>query len=109
MGKPVEVAAAPLKDGLVAGRKLQLVRDLAIGNRAFGDDGVFRQQSVVVETQMDLDGAPGAAILSPVEDLGAEAGDGAVQAAASTGDQQWGLDVDGTLTRKWLSRPRKRF
>lgn len=43
MGKPVEVAAAPLKDGLVAGRKLQLVRDLAIGNRAFGDDGVFRQ------------------------------------------------------------------
>ncbi len=95
MGKPVVLAVAPIEDEHGAGRKLQLAGDLDIGNLAFGDDGVLRQQSVVVEQHVDFDGALGGAVLGPVEDLGAEVDDGAVQTIEIARDHQGGLGVGG--------------
>ncbi len=57
---------------------------------------------------MDFDGALGGAVLGPVEDLGAEVDDGAVQPIELAGDQQGGLAWVGGLVRRWVSRFRNR-
>ena len=47
----------------------------------------------MVEQHVDLDGALGGAVLGPVEDLGAEVDDRAVQTIEFAGDYQGGLGV----------------
>ena len=49
----------------------------------------------MVEQHVDLDGALGGAVLGPVEDLGAEVDDGAVQTKEFAGDHQGRLCVGG--------------
>lgn len=95
MCEPVVLGVAPVEDEYRAGRKLKLAGDLDVGNLAFGDDGELRQLSVVVEEEMDFDGTFGGAVLGPVEDLGTEVDDGAVQTIELAGDQQRGLSLGG--------------
>jgi hypothetical protein len=89
MGKPV-VVANPVRRR--AWRRPETsVCGLYISNVAFGGQGVLGEQSVVVEQHVDFDGALGGALPGPVEDLGAQVDDGAVQTIELAGDHERGL------------------
>ncbi|MDZ7639376.1 MAG: hypothetical protein U5J83_14170 [Bryobacterales bacterium] len=87
-GKPRVVAIAAVENQHAAGGQIQLAGHCNIGFVALGDNGVVRQQALMIEQQMQLHGSLGLAIFGPVEDLGAEIDDGAVQTKQPAGQRQ---------------------
>jgi hypothetical protein len=105
--KPAVVAVATVEDEHGILGELKLAGYLDIGDLALGDDRVLGEQSVVVEEKMDFHGAFGGAVLGPVEDLGAEVNDGAVQTVEFAGDQQRGLGMGGEFGAEMVQQGEK--
>ncbi len=79
-GKPGIVVVAAVEDHDGSGLETEGGGDAALVHAPGGDDGIAGQQPLMIEQQMQLDGAFGAPVLRPVEDGGAQLDQGGVQA-----------------------------
>lgn len=71
-GEPVVVVVAAVEDHDGSWLEAQRGSDAALMHAAFRQDGIAGQQALMIEQQMQFDGAFGAPVLRPVEDRSAE-------------------------------------
>lgn len=93
MGEPVVVTITTIKHKHAALGQIEGAGNGDIALLAFGDHGIVRQLSVMVEREMDFDGALSGFVLRPVEDLGTQM-DRAVQTKKAGGYGKWCLGRD---------------
>jgi len=79
-GEPGVVGIAAIQDHDGAGLEAQRAGDAALVHAALGHQRETGEQPLMIEQQMQLDGAFGAPVLRPVEHAGAEFDQGGIQA-----------------------------